>query len=321
MTTALEIITGALKRSGSYSPGESLAAADSADALETLNDMLDSWSTDQASVYASSENTFTFVPGQYQYTIGNYTSATTFAGTITSGSAVITGVTVPTDIVASLTTANGSDLSSSTIGIPAGTTVRSTGVNTITMSATATTTPGTPIQITYSIPGNFKTQRPLRITNSFTRIQTQSSGLDYPIEVISQDRYIEIGYKNIPSPWPTAVWYNPTVPLGNLYFYQSPSAAGELHLFADTILTAFTSLTANVMLPQGYVRALKWCLCRELCSVNRYPITPLIERLAKESYDMIKSLNSVPVPVARYDDILNKANRTDYSWIMSGGFR
>jgi hypothetical protein len=163
-------------------------------------------------------------------------------------------------------------------------------------------------------------QRPLRVSNSFTRITTQASGLDYPIEVVSQQRYIEIGFKNIPSPWPTSMWYNPTMPLGNLYFYQSPSTAGELHLFTDNILTNFSTLNTNVILPQGYNRALKWLLCRELCSVNRYPITPLIERLAKESYDFIKSLNEVPIPVAKYDDILINTNRRDASWIMHGGF-
>jgi hypothetical protein len=117
------------------------------------------------------------------------------------------------------------------------------------------------------------------------------------------------------------MWYNPTMPLANLYFYQSPSAAGELHLFTDNILSNFPSLSTNVILPQGYSRALKWLLCRELCSVNRYPITPLIEKLAKESYDFIKALNELPVPTAKYDDILISNRRVDYSWIMSGGFR
>jgi hypothetical protein len=78
--TAESIITGALSFCNVYAPGESLAADDAADALQTLNDLLESLSTDQASVYASSEEVFSYVGGQYRYTIGNY-DAGTFAGT------------------------------------------------------------------------------------------------------------------------------------------------------------------------------------------------------------------------------------------------
>lgn len=315
MTTANEIITAAYRNCGSYSPGDTLQASDAAEGLEKLNDLLDSLSTDQASVYASNENIFTFTPGQYQYTIGNYQSPNFFTGTLVSGSKVISGVTVPSDIKLR------GDLTVNGTGIVAGTTITAIGTNTITMADNATATVATPQQFFYTVPGDFKVDRPLRVADSFTRITTQSSGLDYPIEVVSQQRYIEIGYKNIPSPWPTAMWYNPTMPLGTIYFYQSPSTAGELHLFTDNILSNFSSLTTNVILPRGYSRALKWLLTKEICSVNRYPITPLIEKLAKESYDFIKALNELPVPAAKYDDILVQNRRVDYSWIMSGGFR
>lgn len=314
MTTANEFIIAALTRSGSYSPAEPLGGTDAANALETLNDLLDSLSTDQASVYASSETILTFTPGKYQYTVGNYTSQNYFTGTLVSGSPVISGVTVPSDLIVR------GDLSVIGTGIASGATIIAVGANTITMSANATATVATPQRFNYTVPGDFKMPRPLRVSNSFTRITTQSSGLDYPIEVVSQQRYIEIGYKNIPAPWPTSMWYNPTMPLGNLYFYQAPNTAGELHLFTDNILTNFATLTTDVQLPQGYNRPLKWLLCRELCAVNRYPITPLIERMAKESYDFIKALNEVPVPTAKYDDILINTNRRDAAWILSGGF-
>jgi hypothetical protein len=147
-TTAQDIITGALRFINAYAPGESLSAADSADGLATLNDLLDSWSTDQASVYASDEDVFTFTAGQYRYTIGNY-SAGTFAGVVTSGSPTITGVTVPTDMVIR------GDVTGS--GIPTGTTILAfnSGAGTVTMSANATATPGSQ-QIGYTIPGDFK---------------------------------------------------------------------------------------------------------------------------------------------------------------------
>ena len=68
--TALDHITDALERIGSYSPGEVLSAADSERGLSALNDMLDSWSNESLTTFAKLEQSVVFTPGQYQYTIG-----------------------------------------------------------------------------------------------------------------------------------------------------------------------------------------------------------------------------------------------------------
>jgi hypothetical protein len=312
--TAESIITGALRFCNAYAPGESLAADDADDALETLNDLLESLSTDQGSVYSVNESVFSYVSGQYRYTIGNY-DAGTFAGSVTNGSPTITGVSVPTNMLAR------GDLTGT--GIPSGTTILSfnAGLGTVTMSANATVTPGTPLQIAYTIPGDFKTPRPLRITDAFTRITTQGSGLDYPIDIIDQGQYTRIGFKAISAPWPIALWYNPTVPLGEIYFYQNPSGGGEVHLFTDTILSNLATLTSQVVMPQGYNRYLKRKLARELAPEFGANWTQQMEKLAKEAEDYVRSLNSVPTPVSRYDSELTQGARTDAGWIMYGGFR
>jgi hypothetical protein len=311
--TAQDIITGALRFCNAYAPGESLAADDANDALTALNDLLESLSTDQSSVFASSENIFTFTAGQYQYTIGNY-SAGTFSGVVTSGSPTITGVTVPANMVAR------GDLTGT--GIPTGTTILSSnpGLGTVTMSANATATPGAQ-QIAYTIPGDFKMERPLRLTNAFTRITTSGSGLDYPIEIIDKGQYARIGFKAISAPWPIAVWYNPTWPLGQMLFYQNPSGPGELHLYCDNILTNMTSLTTQVVMPQGYNRFLKRKLARDLAPEFGAIWTPQMEKLTKESEDYVRSLNSVPQEVSRYDGELTQGATTDAGWILYGGFR
>jgi hypothetical protein len=315
VTTANDLILGALKRINAYAPGESLASDDAQDALDTLNELLDSWSTDQASVFASAENILTFTPGKYQYTIGNYVSSNFFTGTLVNGSPTISGVTIPADLILRAdVTVNGTGLAPNTV-------VTGVGANTVTISPAATATVATPQVFNYTVPGDFKLPRPLRVTNSFTRITTQTSGLDYPIEIISQERYIEIGFKGISAPWPIVAWYNPTMPLANIYFYQNPSGAGELHLFTDTILTNLANLTQNVILPQGYVRMIKWNLARELAPEYGKTWTALMEKNAKDSWDAVKSLNNIPVPVAKYDTDLLMGRSTDAGWILYGGFR
>lgn len=115
-TTALDIITGALLNINSYSPGEPLNNADATTALNVLNDLLDSLSTDQCFVYTQVEQIFPWVSGQFQYSIGNPTGGT-FVGYTVAGSPVITGVTVPANI------AVGGDLTDVNVAVPAGATV------------------------------------------------------------------------------------------------------------------------------------------------------------------------------------------------------
>lgn len=311
MATALDFIRGALRRINSYQPGETIAPADARDALETLNDMLDSWSTQHLYVFGSNENILTYMAGVSQYRIGNPTNASlgeaNIIGSISGGT--ITGVTVmPSDLNV------GATLTCAGI-IPSGALVTAIGLGTISFSPPATVVPASnPSSIGYTVPGDFAIDRPLRITNGFTRINS----LDFTIEVtMSQDRFLEILYKAQPGPWPTVAWYNNLMPYGVINFYQTPSSDAELHLFTDTLLGDMT-LEETVNVPPGYARAIKWCLAKELCAEYGFPMTEAIKTHAAESLKMIASLNAVPAVQARYDRMLS-GGRANAGWILDGG--
>lgn len=68
--TALDLITGALRKIGQYAPGEPLDSQDANDALDCLNGMLDLWSNQHLSVYNQIETVKTLTSGQASYTIG-----------------------------------------------------------------------------------------------------------------------------------------------------------------------------------------------------------------------------------------------------------
>lgn len=70
MATALDLITGALRKIGQYSPGETLDAVDANDALDMLNGIVDIWSNEHLAVFNNVETVFSLVPGQRVYTIG-----------------------------------------------------------------------------------------------------------------------------------------------------------------------------------------------------------------------------------------------------------
>jgi len=312
-TTALDLITGALRNIGALEAAEIPNATDSADALQVLNDMLESWSLDKLFIFSSTENLLTFTPGQYQYSVGNPVGGT-FTGSILGGFPTVTGVTVPSALVTGGTV---TDLAGV---IPANTTISSIGTNTVTLSANATFSASSDT-FTYTVPGNFAIPRPIRITNAFTRITASgSTGLDYQIEIINRDKYTAIGLKGLAGPWPTMLYYDPTYPYGTLYFYPNPSSGGVLHLWTDAIFSDFSTLNQAINLPQGYARAIKKNLAMELAPEYGKAVSPLLARQAMESKMAVKKLNSIPSVEAFYDQNILKSRRNDAGWILSGGF-
>lgn len=70
MTTVGDQVNGALRVLGVLAEGETPSAETSQDALEALNQMLDSWSTERLAVYSTMDQVFTWPAGQISRTIG-----------------------------------------------------------------------------------------------------------------------------------------------------------------------------------------------------------------------------------------------------------
>lgn len=329
-TTALSLIQKALRRMNSYQSGDQLATPDSSDALDVLNDLLDSLSTSKQFVFGANENIFNWTAGQKQYRIGNpvctLLGSAPFTGTLTSGSPTITGVTnMPSNLVGGAGVAyalgSGSILTDVQGLIPLNATVLAfnAGAQTVTMSANAIGNSAGLDSITYTVPGDFPMIRPMRFTSGFTRF----NALDFDLDMAeTQEQYNAILYKAQPGPWPTVAWYDYTMPYGLLNVYQTPGNGSECHLFSSTILGNLT-LNQVLVMPQGYSRAISWLLARELWVefMAGSPMPPTIEKLAFESSAYIKALNSRPQSVARYDGALLRGNRPDGGWILTGGMR
>lgn len=70
MATVADIIRRSFSILGVVASGESIGAADQADALETLNDMLDSWATERLTLFATLRSELTLTAGLSPHTIG-----------------------------------------------------------------------------------------------------------------------------------------------------------------------------------------------------------------------------------------------------------
>jgi hypothetical protein len=70
MATALDVIKSSLRLIGAFSSGETLDVGEANDALDVLNDMIDSWNTDRLAIFTTRIDTFPFILGQQDYTLG-----------------------------------------------------------------------------------------------------------------------------------------------------------------------------------------------------------------------------------------------------------
>lgn len=132
-STANDLIQDALLDINAFAPGQPISQTIAGTVLRKLNNLLDSLSNEQAYLFTQQENIVAWTPGKFQYSIGNPTNATPFTGYLTTGSAVITGATVPSNLTV------GGTLTDIQAGIPAGTTVLafSGGNNAISITFTA----------------------------------------------------------------------------------------------------------------------------------------------------------------------------------------
>jgi hypothetical protein len=321
----IDVISRALKDIGALEAGETPTADAAIDAFDMLNDLIDQWSNEDMMVYNVTEIIFPVIAGQTQYTIGPVASTANFIGASFTGS--ITGDILTVTTIGSGAVAQGQTLSGT--GITTGTKI----VDFLTGAGGNVNEQGTyKLNISQTVASTTITayyEKPLQINSAFVRINTNSNGqpvinggLDYPISVLALQDYEMIGLKTLSGPWPKAIYYNPGADTGNLFVWPNPSQ-GEMHLFVNTIFSRYGTLYDNIVLPQGYSMALRWCLAERLMPMygkaSQVQIA-MINGLAAQGKATIKRNNMSPLQSARYPDALMNSRSKDAGWILTGGF-
>jgi hypothetical protein len=324
-TKPIDIISRALKDIGALEAGETPTPDAAQDAFDMLNDLVDQWSNESFMVFNVTEIIFPVINGQTQYTIGPNPSTQNFIGASFNGS--ISGDILTVTGINSGAVAQGQTLSGT--GIASGTKITASltgaGGNVNEVGTYRVNIPQTVAATT--ITANY--QKPLSIDSAFVRINTTSNGqpiinggLDYPVAVLALQDYEMIGLKTLNGPWPKAIYFNPNEESGNLFVWPNP-AQGEMHLFANTLFTRYDSLYNDVILPQGYSMALRWCLAERLMPQYGKASTTqiaMIQQYAAQAKSTLKRTNMSPLQTARYPDALMSSRAKDAGWILSGGF-
>lgn len=314
--TPLDLLSKSLSDIGALAAGEPVEANTANDAFDTMNDMLDMWSNEKMMLPYVQEVIHELTTGVYIYTIGPSGNV----GSVVTGS--IAGTTLTVTALTSGALSVGQTVSGS--GVSAGTVITSyntgrggngtsaLGTYNVNLSQTAISTTIT----TYA-------PRPLRINSAFVRVVTSITGtLDYPVAILASEEYELVGIKTLSGPWPRALYYQPSLPMGVINYWPNPSS-GEMHLFCDMLLNRFQSLTETITLPPGYIMAIRWNLAELLLPSygrNDQMLISLVQKFAAQGRQYIKRTNMNPQQSARFDTAL-VGRRKDASFILHGGFK
>lgn len=263
--------------------------------------------------------------GTYQLNIYQATQNPVFTGSISGTTLTVTAVTSGNIGIGSTISGTGITVGTTITALGSGT--GSTGTYTVSVSQTVASTTITGTIVDTNIQAYY--QKPLQIDSAYVRINTSQSGspvinggIDYPVAVINLENYNSIGLKTLNGPWPKALYFNPNSDTGNLFLWPNPSQ-GEMHMFAKTIFAGYESLSEDILLPQGYTNALRWCLAERLLPMygkTNPAILGMITTYAAQAKAILKRTNMAPMQVSRYQDALLMSRAKDAGWILTGGF-
>lgn len=129
---------------------------------------------------------------------------------------------------------------------------------------------------------------PLRIRLINTAVTpTQEFG----IRVLTDAEYAAIPQKSLTSPWPSAVYYNPTSPLGTLTFWPVPTVAtlqGVIYAPNDSAVLALTDV---LDVPPGYQLLYQDNLAVHLAPDFEKQPAPVLVESARDSKANVKRAN------------------------------
>lgn len=140
--------------------------------------------------------------------------------------------------------------------------------------------------------GGDNSTRPTEIRSAYIL----SNNVSYPVRIISNEEYSDIGYKSIKSSYPYNLYFRAEYPLATIELYPIPSTSGStLYLETRAALSTYTAGTDTVTLPPGYLKYLKYQLAIDISPEYKEP-SPSVYANAREAKALIKRTNMKDKP-------------------------
>jgi hypothetical protein len=157
-------------------------------------------------------------------------------------------------------------------------------------------------------------QRPNKIYDAFI---TDTNNLNYPLGIVEQAKWNNIGDKNITSQIPNTLWYDSQFPLGVINIFPIPLLSYQVTLNVELQNAGFALLTTQLSVPPGYARAYILNLSLELiaqgfpCVLDQNQLARLTEN-ASQAKANIKRANIKEV-VSEYDAAIVSRSQATYN--------
>lgn len=314
MATAQTICLFALKLIGAYgiadTPASTSASADLALAFEALNNMVRGWRTQPLTVIAIEREVFNLTANQATYTIGAGGDFDIARPLMVNGAGLLLNGLTAAQSVTSITRVSGTATVTQTshpfvtgdVAYLAGATQSQyNGLQTVTKTGTNT--------YTYPVSGSPATPA----TGTITAQALNGTPVEIPRSVLTDDAYQAIQIKTLTSSLFTAVYYNPTQPLGSIFLWPTPTtAANQLVLYLANVFDGFDDLTTDYTFADlpGYIDALEYGLAKRLWPFFAHTDeAPLVEikEMARTTLGTVKRANY------KLSDLPNEA-----AWAIGG---
>lgn len=133
---------------------------------------------------------------------------------------------------------------------------------------------------------DFDTARPMHIIDAYVRQST----LDYWLNIIPDEQYDAIAYKNIDS-IPQVLNYTAQYPQATIRIFPKPQNSYTLYLRSEKQLTSI-GLNDEVSLPPGWEDALVYNLAVRLGPSYGVPVDPVLVELARNAKSMLQENTS-----------------------------
>ena len=151
-------------------------------------------------------------------------------------------------------------------------------------------TPGLKTQ-TLGPSGDFVGNRPVMIDDA-TYFRDPANGISFGIKLINQQQYDGIAVKTVTSTYPQVMWINMEYPNITMTIYPVPTKVLEWHFISVDELMSVPSLSTNILMPPGYLRAFKYNLACEIANEFGIEPPPNVARIAMTSKRNLKRINN-----------------------------
>lgn len=170
---------------------------------------------------------------------------------------------------------------------------------------------------TMGVGGNFNTSRPMSIIRANIQLTNESPVVELPMDILTMEQYAGIILKGTTSTFPLYLYNDNANPLANLSVWPVPTCStNNLVLYSWKPLAELAALTTSIILPPGYMRALRYNLAIDLAPEYGRQVPEEVAAVAVQSLADIKRMNSRP-RFLQVDDAVRASGGT-YNWRTDG---